>query len=146
MGTLAFLLLDLASDVPLYQQIRDQIVVAIADGRLSDGSALPTTRQLALDFGVNFHTVNKAYDLLRSEGFVTLTRRQGTFVKCTPKVDPQRRDEWQHRLEVLLAEPVARGQSADEILAHCRVALDSLKTSTTGAESAGRRLKSVKTK
>ncbi len=144
MGTLAFLLLDLGSDIPLYQQIRDQIVVAIADGRLSEGSALPTTRQLALDFGVNFHTVNKAYDLLRREGFVTLTRRQGTFVRRTAEGDPRQCDDWQRRLEVLLAEPVARGQSVDEILTHCHRALESLKANALGG--AGRRLKSAKTK
>lgn len=146
MGTLAFLLLDLVSDVPLYQQIRDQIVVAIADGRLIDGSPLPTTRQLALDFGVNFHTVNKAYDLLRREGLVTLTRRQGTFVKRAREGASQPTEEWQHRLEVLLAEPLAQGRSAEEILTHCQEALRSLKASATRAESDGRRLKSVKTK
>ena len=146
MGTLAILLLDLASDIPLYQQIRDQIVVAIADGRLSDGSALPTTRQLALDFGVNFHTVNKAYDLLRREGFVTLTRRQGTFVRRASEVDARSRDDWRQRLDVLLAEQVARGQSVEEILAHCHESLRALKAPATRAEHEGRRFKSVKSK
>ena len=53
--------------VPIYQQIRDQIVEAIASGRLPAGSTLPPMRQLAVDLGVNFHTVNKGYDLLRQE-------------------------------------------------------------------------------
>ncbi len=120
----AFLLLDLASATPLYQQIRDQIVVAIADGRLPAGTALPTTRQLALDFGINFHTVNKAYDLLRQEGFVSLTRKQGTFVRAAPAADDRFAEEWQARLRTLLAEAVARGMPAGEILQCCRTALD----------------------
>ena len=67
--------------VPIYQQIRDRIVEAIADGRLPAGSALPSTRQLAVDLGVNFHTVNKAYDLLRQEGLLRLGRKSGAVVR-----------------------------------------------------------------
>jgi GntR family transcriptional regulator len=119
-----FLLLELSSDIPLYQQIHDQIVLAMAEGRLRDGSALPTTRQLALDFGINFHTVNKAYDLLRREGLVSLTRKQGSFVRRAPAVDPNLIEDWQGRLRTLIAESLARGLSADEILSHCQAALD----------------------
>ena len=54
---------DLTSEVPIYQQIRDRIVEAIATGEAAVGSGLPSTRQLAVDLGINFHTVNKAYDL-----------------------------------------------------------------------------------
>jgi GntR family transcriptional regulator len=48
----AFMILnvDLASEVPIYQQIRDRIVEAIADGVLTEGSPLPATRALAADF------------------------------------------------------------------------------------------------
>ena len=67
--------------VPIYQQIRDRIVEAIADGQRLAGSALPSTRQLAVDLGVNFHTVNKAYDLLRQEGLLRLGRKSGAVVR-----------------------------------------------------------------
>src|SRR5260370_29256565 len=56
--------------VPIYQQIRDRIVESIAHGRQPAGSALPSTRQLAVDLRVNFHTVNKGYDLLRQAGLL----------------------------------------------------------------------------
>ncbi|MGN9788517.1 GntR family transcriptional regulator [Nonomuraea sp. ZG12] len=59
------LLLDLDSETPIHQQIRDRMVEAIADGHLAAGAAPPSTRQLAVDLAINFHTVNKAYDLLR---------------------------------------------------------------------------------
>jgi GntR family transcriptional regulator len=118
-----FLLLEMNSEIPLYQQIRDQIVVAMAEGRLPDGSPLPTTRQLALDFGINFHTVNKSYDLLRQEGFVSLTRKQGSFVRRAAEAEPQRIEDWQGRLRTLLAEAVARGLTGEEVLERCRAVL-----------------------
>jgi GntR family transcriptional regulator len=126
-----FLLLELGSEVPLYQQIRDQVVVAMAEKRLPDGFALPTTRQLAMDFGINFHTVNKAYDVLRREGFVSLTRKQGSFIRRTPVVDPSLMKDWQDRLHTLLAEAVARGIAPDEIMQHCQSALDTFPDSAT---------------
>src|SRR5215469_2728165 len=68
------------SPVPIYQQIRDRVVEAIAGGEQPAGSALPSTRQLAVDLGINFHTVNKAYDMLRREGLVRLTRKSGAVI------------------------------------------------------------------
>jgi GntR family transcriptional regulator len=122
-GLPVFLLLEFGSEIPIYQQIRDQIVVAIAEGRLIEGSPLPTTRQLALDFGINFHTVNKAYDVLRREGFVSLTRKQGSFVRRAPGPGQHMSEDWQARLRILLAEGVARGLSAHEVLERCQTAL-----------------------
>ena len=60
--------LDFDSEVPIYQQIRNQIVVGIASGQLSPGERLPATRALAEDLGVNTMTVSKAYQQLRQEG------------------------------------------------------------------------------
>lgn len=118
---------DLASDVPIYQQLRDQIVEAIAEGVLTGGSSLPATRTLAADFGINFHTVNKAYDLLRQQGLIHLNRKTGAVV--TPTVaDPPFPAEWTARARTLLAEAVARGLPADEVLKTCRSVLDSFST------------------
>ncbi|HEX4723589.1 MAG TPA: GntR family transcriptional regulator [Pseudonocardiaceae bacterium] len=120
---------DLESDVPIYQQLRDRIVEAIADGVLTHGSPLPATRTLAADFGINFHTVNKAYDLLRQQGLIRLNRKTGAVV--TPAVaDPPFRAEWTARARTLLAEAVAKGLSAGDILATCRSVLDSFGTTS----------------
>lgn len=118
---------DLASEVPIYQQLRDRIVEAIADGVLADGSPLPATRALAADFGINFHTVNKAYDLLRQQGLIRLNRKSGAVVTPTA-ADPPFRADWATRARTLLAEAVARGMSADEVLATCRSVLDAFGT------------------
>jgi DNA-binding transcriptional regulator YhcF (GntR family) len=115
---------DLAADVPLYQQIRDQIVEAIAHGALTEGSPLPPTRTLAADFGINFHTVNKAYDLLRQEGLIRLSRGTGAVVTAAA-TDQLLASDWTARARTLLAEAVARGMPADEVLQACRTLLDS---------------------
>jgi GntR family transcriptional regulator len=116
------LTVDLASDVPIYQQIRDRIVEAIAAGRIAAGSPLPTTRQLAVDLGVNFHTVNKAYDLLRQEGLLRLNRKTGAVIHRDARSGPPDTGypgDWQARLHTLLAEAVAHGLSDTEVLDAC---------------------------
>jgi GntR family transcriptional regulator len=115
---------DLSSDVPIYQQLRDQVVEAIADGVLVEGSSLPATRTLAADFGINFHTVNKAYDLLRQQGLIRLNRKIGAVVTTTV-AEPPFPSEWTAKARTLLAEAVARGIPADEVLQTCRSLLDS---------------------
>ncbi len=115
--------IDLSSDTPIYQQIRDQVVVAIASGQLAEGSQLPTTRQLASDFGINFHTVNKAYELLHQEGFVRLTRKNGTRVYRANQPDDRFTAGWSERLRTLLAEAYIKDMPPAEILTHCQRAL-----------------------
>ena len=62
--------IDQGSQEPLYLQIRNQLVGAIARGELLPGDRLPGVRALASDLGINLHTVNKAYAVLRDEAFV----------------------------------------------------------------------------
>lgn len=123
-----FLTLDLDSEVPIYQQIRDRVVEAVADGVLTEGSALPSTRQLGADLGINFHTVNKAYDLLRTQGFIRINRKTGAIVRRDAASGPAEdgyADEWQERLRTLLAEAVALGLGPREVSGRCETVLDS---------------------
>ena len=73
--------LDFSSDIPIYQQIRDQVVVAIASGQLLPGDKLPTIRTLAEEAGINMMTASKAYQLLKTEGYITTGRRDGAMVR-----------------------------------------------------------------
>jgi GntR family transcriptional regulator len=112
--------------VPIYQQIRDRIVEAIAAGDLQAGSGLPATRQLAVDLGINFHTVNKAYDLLRQEGLLRIGRKSGAVAARDPASGPPRpgwEEDWTGRLGTLLAEAAAHGLPAADIILHCQAAL-----------------------
>ncbi|GAB3267893.1 GntR family transcriptional regulator [Sinomonas notoginsengisoli] len=124
------LTVDLDSEAPIYQQLRDQIVEAIADGVLTEGSSLPSTRALAADFGINFHTVNKAYDLLRQQGLIRLNRKTGAVVALTDAGAPFRA-EWAARARTLLAEAVAAGVPPEEVLKACRAVLESFGSTQT---------------
>ena len=72
--------IDFQSDEAIYMQLRNQIIMGIATSTLREGDTLPSVRQLADDIGINMHTVNKAYAVLRQEGFVTIDRRKGAVV------------------------------------------------------------------
>lgn len=79
--------LDFAGDIPIYLQIRNQIVLGVADGRLKPGERLPTIRVLADEIGVNTMTVNKAYALLKQEGVIIADRRSGARVREAEHVE-----------------------------------------------------------
>lgn len=72
--------IDQKSEEPLYLQLRGQIIAAIARGELEPGAALPSVRVLASDLGINLHTVNKAYAVLRDEGYVLMRGRSGAYI------------------------------------------------------------------
>ncbi|MER5641240.1 GntR family transcriptional regulator [Kitasatospora sp. NPDC002227] len=132
--------LDLGSEIPIYQQIRDQVVVAVATGELAEGSALPSTRQLAGDLGINFHTVNKAYDLLRREGLLLLTRKSGAVVRRDPHSGPPEggfAEEWAGRLRTLLAEAAAQGLDGPTVLAACTTTVNGFRAGQTATDDEG---------
>lgn len=70
-----------SSDIPIFQQIHNQIIQGISDGRLQPGEQLPTVRALADEMGINAMTVSKAYQLLKQEGYILADRRNGARVR-----------------------------------------------------------------
>lgn len=114
-----FLMIEIDSEKPIYMQIRDQIIEGIASGQLPAGAGLPSIRQLAADFGINLHTVNKAYDLLEREGFIQLRRKTGAVIQVTPPLSVT----WAERQRVLLAEAYAKNIPSEEILRQCQAIL-----------------------
>lgn len=107
------------SEIPVYQQLRDQIVAGISDGRLAPGERLPAVRVLAMEIGINAMTVNKAYQLLKQEGFILIDRRHGARVKDHMDGGAELPREKQELLRQLAAEARARGISQKEFLALC---------------------------
>ena len=73
--------LDEYSDVPIYMQIRNQIVMGISSGELKAGEQLPTVRALALEIGINTMTVSKTYQMLKNEGYIMTDRKNGARVR-----------------------------------------------------------------
>lgn len=72
--------IDFNSDEAIYIQLRNQIIMGIATSKIQEGDTLPSVRQLAENIGINMHTVNKAYSVLREEGFLQLDRRRGAVI------------------------------------------------------------------
>lgn len=106
--------IDFNSDEAIYIQLRNQIILSIATSRLQEGDSLPSVRQLAEDIGINMHTVNKAYSLLRQEGLLSLDRRRGAVIR----IDADKlfaMEELQQELEVILAEAVCKNISKEEV-------------------------------
>ena len=79
--------IEFESDIPIYLQIKNQIIRGIATGELKLGEDLPSVRQLASDIGINFHTVNKVYTQLKQEGWVVVHRKSGVIINPELKVE-----------------------------------------------------------
>jgi Predicted transcriptional regulators len=111
--------LDMRSDVPIYVQLRNQIVTGIGKGELKAGEALPTVRQMAQDAGVNSMTVNKAYQILKMEGFIEIDRRKGATICPASDASQEYREKLTSELELLCAQACLKGIKKQEFLKLC---------------------------
>ena len=106
--------IDFNSDEALYLQLRNQIILGIATSQFQEGDSLPSVRQLADSIGINMHTVNKAYTVLKQEGFVKVDRRKGAVIAID--IDRIRTmEEIRKDLQVILAKSSCKNISKDEI-------------------------------
>lgn len=105
---------DFNSDEALYLQLRNQIILGIATAQFREGDSLPSVRQLAEVVGINMHTVNKAYTVLKQEGFVKVDRRRGAVVAID--VDKLRTvAELKKELRVILAKGSCKNITREEM-------------------------------
>ena len=106
--------IDFNSDEALYMQLYNQIIMGIANSELQEGENLPSVRELADDIGINMHTVNKAYSILRQEGYLKLDRRKGAVIAVD--IDKYNASvELMENMKVLIAKAICKGFSSDEI-------------------------------
>ncbi len=106
--------IDFNSDEALYLQLRNQIILGIATSQFREGDPLPSVRQLAETIGINMHTVNKAYTVLKQEGYVKVDRRRGAVIA----IDVDRiyvLEELRRELQVILAKSSCKNISREEI-------------------------------
>ena len=111
---LMVLKIDFNSEEAIYIQLRNQIVIGIATSQIEEGQPLPSVRQLADHIGINMHTVNKAYSVLKQDGFVKLDRRRGAYVavdydKCLAQ------QELVETLQIVLAEAICKNINRSEV-------------------------------
>lgn len=121
--------LDMNSSTPIYVQLRNQIVMGIGRGELKLGESLPTVRQLAQDIGDNTMTVNKAYQILKTEGYIKIDRRHGAIVSDNIDMDIVFREKLENELELLLAEAAINGMDKNDFLSMCNEIYSKMKVS-----------------
>ena len=106
--------IDFESEEALYVQLCNQIICGIAMDVLHDGDSLPSVRQLADEIGINMHTVNKAYAVLKQEGFLRLDRRRGAVIALD--MDKLRAmDEMKDDLALIVARGICRDVGRDQV-------------------------------
>lgn len=106
--------IDFNSDEAIYMQLRNQIILGIATSRFQEGDMLPSVRQLADTIGINMHTVNKAYTVLKQEGYVKVDRRRGVMIAVD--IDKmQALEEVRRELQVTLAKASCKNISREEV-------------------------------
>lgn len=105
--------IDFNSEEAIYLQLRNQIILGIATAQFREGDSLPSVRQLADTIGINMHTVNKAYTVLKQEGFVKVDRRRGAVIALD--IDKIRTmDEIRRELQVIIAKGSCKNISREE--------------------------------
>ena len=106
--------IDFNSDEALYMQLRNQIILGIATHQFEEGDSLPSVRQLAEEIGINMHTVNKAYGVLKQEGLIRLDRRRGAVISLD--LDKIRAmTELSEDLRMVIAKACCKNVSREEI-------------------------------
>ena len=106
--------IDFNSGEALYLQLRNQIIMGIATAQFHEGDSLPSVSQLADTIGINMHPVNKAYTVLKQEGYVKVDRRRGAVIALdTDRI--QAMEEVRRELKVLLAKSSCKNISREEI-------------------------------
>ena len=108
--------IDFNSQEAIYVQLRNQIVMLIAQNRLQDGDSLPSVRNLATKLGVNMHTVNKAYAMLRQEGYLKLDRRSGAVISVEIMDKKNEMMKINDYMQMIVAQAICKEISKDEML------------------------------
>ena len=104
------------SDIPIYMQIRNQIVMGISSGELEGGEQLPTVRALAMEMGINTMTVSKAYQLLKTEGYIMTDRKNGARIRTSIQKHGSLSDGNKAELKRIVSEARLSGVSKADLL------------------------------
>ena len=105
---------DFNSSEAIYIQLRNQIILGIATSTIQEGDSLPSVRQLAETVGVNMHTVNKAYNVLKQEGFISLDKRRGAVIALDAD-KLKALEEMREQLRIILAKGCCKNITREEV-------------------------------
>ena len=125
-----YIVIDFNSDEAIYMQLRNQIIMGIATEQIKEGDTLPAVRQLADEIGINMHTVNKAYSVLRQEGFIKLDRRKGAVI-CLELDKLVAMEELSDAMKVVVARAMCKNISRQEMHNILDIVIDGFSASGT---------------
>jgi GntR family transcriptional regulator len=112
--------IDFESDTPIYIQLKKEIIQGIAKGDFKEGDSLPSVRQMAEDIGINMHTVNKAYTMLKMDSFITIDRRKGAIInKSFDTYSKEYIENLKEEMRYIIAEAYSKGMNEKEFLNIC---------------------------
>ncbi|MEH7238692.1 GntR family transcriptional regulator [Bacillus sp. JJ1562] len=103
------------SDIPIYQQITNQIIEGIARGLIQPGESLPSVRNFAGDLGINMHTVNKSYHQLEEKGIIRIVPKSGAVISSPQDFNAASFDRLKEDYKLLIAESLVAGMSNEQI-------------------------------
>ncbi|MGL5380624.1 GntR family transcriptional regulator [Clostridium sp.] len=108
--------IDFDSEIAIYMQIKNEIIKGIAKREIEEGDELPSVRALAEDIGVNMHTVNKAYTLLKDDGYIKIDRRKGAVISLSLNQSNDKfKMDIEDKLKYYMAECFNRGISKEKV-------------------------------
>ena len=107
--------LDYRDARPIYEQVRDGLRHLVVTGALQAGDKLPSVRALASSLAINPNTIQRAYELLEAEGYVSSVPGKGSFAAPHHQVDSARRDGLLRTFDETATELFFLGLSADAL-------------------------------
>lgn len=117
--------LNLNSKVPIYIQIKEEIIKSIARGDLLINESLPSVRFLSDELGINLHTVRKSYTLLKDEGYIKTDERKRAIISNLPiEKEEKNLNNIKNKIELLVAESYLKGIERDEFILLCEEYFD----------------------
>lgn len=114
--------IDLQSEIPIYTQLQNSIIEGIVSQDIKPGEALPSVRAMASDLGVNMHTVNKAYNYLKQDGFIQIHRQKGVVINPDgmPEVTSEYLGKFKQEIRPIIAEALCRGMEEKDFDGYCK--------------------------
>ncbi len=109
-----FIEIDFNSDEAIYMQLRNRIIMGIATSEIREGDSLPSVRRLADNIGINMHTVNKAYTVLKQEGIIRLDKRRGAVIALDIN-KLQALEDMRRELRIILAKGRCKNITKEEV-------------------------------
>ena len=113
-GEIMLIEIDFESDEAIYMQLHNQIILGIAASVFREGDSLPSVRQLADTIGVNMHTVNKAYNVLKQEGYISLDGRKGAVI-CLDADKIEALEMLEQKMTLLIAAGTCKNIKREEV-------------------------------